>query len=165
MATRDLLGRLGERLPGASPFGENDAPGEAPLGGTRAQALQRLQIGLAGLTVVIAFIAIAGVIGNLADRAEEAAVPDAAPTTEPSPAPAQRDPLADAGVVPDISAETEAAARMVQERSGPVAQHPEVSTLNPGPVALPDTPDPRKADGPKDPRAQRRERQPPPDVR
>jgi hypothetical protein len=33
------------------------------------------------------------------------AVPEAAPTTEPSAAAAQANPLADAGVVPDIAAE------------------------------------------------------------
>lgn len=80
-------------------------PEAAPLGGTKAEANQRLQIGLVGLASMVLLIALANVLGTQADRAEEAAVPDAAPTTEPTAAPPQRDPLADAGIVPDIPSE------------------------------------------------------------
>ena len=84
---------------------EKAPPEAAPLGGTKAEANQRLQIGLVGLASMILLIALANVLGTQADRAEEAAVPDAAPTTEPTVAPPQRDPLADAGIVPDIPSE------------------------------------------------------------
>lgn len=80
-------------------------PDGAPLGGTKAEATQRLQIGLVGLASMVLLVSLANVLGSQADRAEEAAVPDAAPTTEPTAAAPQRDPLADAGIVPDIPAE------------------------------------------------------------
>lgn len=85
---------------------EGDAPPEgAPLGGTKAEATQRLQIGLFGLGSMVLLIGLATVIGNQADLTQESAVPEAAPTTEPTDVAPQRDPLADAGIVPDIPAE------------------------------------------------------------
>ena len=81
------------------------APEGAPLGGTRAEATQRLQVGLFGLGAMILMIGLAGIIGTQADLTQESAVPEAAPTTEPTAAAPQRDPLADAGIVPDIPAE------------------------------------------------------------
>ena len=84
----------------------DEAPPEgAPLGGTKAEAAQRLQVGIVGLGSMVLLIGLASILGSQADRAEEAAVPDAAPTTEPTVAAPQRDPLADAGIVPDIAAE------------------------------------------------------------
>lgn len=80
-------------------------PDGAPLGGTKAEATQRLQVGLAGLGSMVLLVALASIIGSQADLAEEAAVPDAAPTTEPTDIAPQSDPLADAGIVPEISAE------------------------------------------------------------
>ena len=77
----------------------------APLGGTKAEAAQRLQIGLFGLGAMVLLVGLAGVLGNQANLTEESAVPEAAPTTEPSAATPQRDPLADAGIVPEIPAE------------------------------------------------------------
>lgn len=82
-------------------------PEGAPLGGTKAEATQRLQIGLFGLGSMVLLIGLATVIGNQADITQEGAVPEAAPTTEPTDAAPQRDPLADAGIVPDIPAEPE----------------------------------------------------------
>lgn len=85
---------------------EGAAPPEgAPLGGTRAEAVQRLQVGLFGICAMILLVGLASIIGNQADITQEGAVPDAAPTTEPTEAAPQRDPLADAGIVPDIPAE------------------------------------------------------------
>lgn len=85
---------------------EGDAPPEgAPLGGTKAEAMQRLQVGLFGLGSMVLMIGLAGIIGNQADLTQDGAVPEAAPTTEPTEAAPQRDPLADAGIVPDIPAE------------------------------------------------------------
>ena len=77
----------------------------APLGGTKAEAAQRLQVGLVGLGSMVLLVGLASILGNQADRAQEAAVPDAAPTTEPTEAAPQRDPLADAGIVPEIPTE------------------------------------------------------------
>ncbi len=79
----------------------------APLGGTRAEAIQRLQVGLFGLFSMVLVVGVANIIYNRAQQTEELAVPEAAPTTEPTEAPPQRDPLADAGVVPDIPTEPE----------------------------------------------------------
>lgn len=85
---------------------ESEGPPEgAPLGGTRAEAAQRLQVGLFGIVSMILLVGLASIIGTQADRTEEGAVPEAAPTTEPTEAPPQRDPLADAGIVPDMPAE------------------------------------------------------------
>ncbi len=81
----------------------------APLGGTRAEATQRLQIGLFGLGSMVLLIGLASIIGNQANLTRENAVPQAAPTTEPITPPPQRDPLADAGIVPDIAVEPEPA--------------------------------------------------------
>ena len=81
-----------------------DAPG-APLGGTRAQRIQRLQIGFAGVTAMLLLVALADVVGNRVQETEASVVPEAAPTTEPSTAPAARDPLAEAGVVPELPGE------------------------------------------------------------
>lgn len=82
----------------------------APLGGTRAQAMQRLQVGLSGLAAMVLLVGLANIIQDRARVAEESSVPEAAPTTEPTAQPAQSDPLADAGVVPDIPAEPTPAA-------------------------------------------------------
>ncbi|MGB3472896.1 MAG: hypothetical protein WBA51_18925 [Erythrobacter sp.] len=119
MAARDLFGRFGgnavrgkmsrpllsSALGDDGEDGSDDPLAEAPLGGTRAEALQRLQVGLSGIFAMVLLVGLASAIGTQAERAEEAAVPDAAPTTEPTAAPPQRDPLADAGVVPDIPVE------------------------------------------------------------
>lgn len=83
-----------------------DADGGVPLGGTRAQALQRLQIGIAGLGSMVLMIALANVIMDQANRTEASSVPQAAATVAADQAPpSQNDPLADAGVVPDMPAE------------------------------------------------------------
>ena len=82
-----------------------DAPAAAPFDGAKAEAAQRLQVGLFGLGSMVLLIGLATIIGNQADATQERAVPDAAPTTEPVDAAPQRDPLADAGIVPDVPAE------------------------------------------------------------
>jgi hypothetical protein len=76
-----------------------------PPAQARAEAVQRVQVGLFGIGAMVLLVGLASIIGSQADQAEDAAVPEAAPTTEPSPAPSQANPLADAGVVPDIAAE------------------------------------------------------------
>ncbi len=85
---------------------EGEAPIEgAPLGGTRSEAAQRLQVGLFGIGSMVLLIGLASALGNQADLTEEGSVPDAAPTTEPTEAAPQRDPLVDAGIVPDLPPE------------------------------------------------------------
>lgn len=86
--------------------GEELAAG-APLGGTHTEAVQRLQVGVFGVAMMLLVVGVATVISNRAQVSEDGAVPDAAPTTEPTEAPAVTDPLADAGVVPDIPVEPE----------------------------------------------------------
>lgn len=73
----------------------------------RAQTMQRLQVGVIGICVLLLAIALAATLTQRAQDVEETAVPDAAPTTEPEPAEPQADPLADAGVLPDIPDEEE----------------------------------------------------------
>jgi len=75
----------------------------ASLAGTRSQSVQRLQIGLFGLGAMVLLVGLANIILTNARQNEALVVPEAAPTVAvlPSEAPA-RDPLADAGVVPDM---------------------------------------------------------------
>lgn len=121
--------------------GDDDILAAAPLGGTRTEAMQRLQIGLTGLTTIIVLVGLASVIGGQAELAEEAAVPDAAPTTEPTEAPAQSDPLADAGVVPDIPAEPETAQEpAIVPDIDPPAKGLGAPDGSEGRVLVPDTP-------------------------
>lgn len=84
-------------------------PKGAPLGGTRSEAMRRLQIGGGGLFAMVLVMGVASAISNRAQVVENKAVPDAAPTTEPTEAPTQVDPLADAGVVPVVPAEDDEA--------------------------------------------------------
>ena len=104
-----------------------------PLGGTRAEAMQRLQVGLSGIAAMVLLVGLASVIQSGAERTEETAVPEAAPTTEPTEAPQQTDPLADAGVVPDIPAEpeptpTQEPALIPEQGEGPGATTEDVPT-------------------------------------
>lgn len=159
MATRNLFGRLGDKVPGGFLTDTADEPEDAPLGGTRTQALQRLQIGLTGLSTMILLIGIASVLGTQANRAEEAAVPDAAPTTEPTAPPAQRDPLADAGVVPDLPTEAGGKTGSGPKVGNPQGQGNGAADRDAGRV--PDTQPAR----PNDADGQPTRRRPPPDDR
>jgi len=75
----------------------------APLAGTRNQAVQRLQIGLFGLGAMVLLVGLANIIVTNSRENEAKVVPEAAPTVaaegraEPG-----SDPLAGAGVVPDL---------------------------------------------------------------
>lgn len=76
----------------------------APLGGTRQQAVQRLQIGLIGLATMTLVVAMANIIMERAKESDASTVPEAAATMAADPAmtaPAS-DPLSDAGVVPEL---------------------------------------------------------------
>ena len=89
-----------------------EAPEEllAPLGGTRAEAIFRLQIGVAGLAAMLMMIGLANIVMDRAKETEATTVPEAASTVAPvknAPAPAS-DPLADAGVIPSAKNEDNA---------------------------------------------------------
>lgn len=92
----------------------------APLSGTRAQRMQRLQVGLFGLGAMVLMIALADIVTSRARETEEASVPELAPVAEESPAPAPRDPLADAGVVPEVPVETPKPAPAAPQEMGDV---------------------------------------------
>ena len=75
----------------------------SPLAGTRSQSMQRLQIGLFGLAAMILLVSLANIIKTNAAQNEARVVPEAAPTVAgDEPEATVRDPLADAGVVPDM---------------------------------------------------------------
>jgi hypothetical protein len=77
----------------------------APLAGTRSQAVQRLQVGLFGLAAMILLVGLASVIMNNARKNQAEVVLQQAPVTAASDADSTvSDPLADAGVVPDMPA-------------------------------------------------------------
>ena len=104
MNQRSLFGP-GSARPGTAPDPAGDAEDGSATGQARDEAVQRLQVGLFGIGAMVLLVGLASIIGGQADLTDELAVPEAAPTTEPTPTPAQANPLADAGVVPDIAAE------------------------------------------------------------
>ncbi|WP_234033109.1 hypothetical protein [Erythrobacter rubeus] len=131
MADKNLLGRAnGEKSAQGFP------PEGAPLGGTRAEAIQRLQIGFFGLFAMVLLVGLASIIGGQAELNDQTAVPEAAPTTEPTEAAPQRDPLVDAGVVPDIPAEPSPDTEESGEGGAGSGAQPE-SSAPPGDVEFP----------------------------
>ncbi|GMM93274.1 hypothetical protein [Qipengyuania sp. MTN3-11] len=88
--------------PGARAGKEGEGEFAPPLGGTRAQAMQRLQVGAAGVLAMFVLIGLVSVIENRAQQTEAGAVPEAASTAEPGTAAPRSDPLVEAGVVPDL---------------------------------------------------------------
>ena len=82
---------------------------QAPLGGTRAEALRRLQIGAVGVVAVLLLIGLASIIKDRAAQTETTSVAAAAATSAPGTDAAVADPLAEAGVVPDIPASSSTA--------------------------------------------------------
>ena len=87
------------------PYALQRAPEIAPLAGTRDEAMQRLRIGIGGLVGMVILIGLATIIYERANQIDATAVPEAAPTIEPNTATPKNDPLANAGVVPDLPAE------------------------------------------------------------
>jgi len=74
----------------------------APLAGSRAQSLQRLQIGLFGLAAMVLLVGLANIILTNAKENQARVVPEAAATVAADGnTDAGSDPLAAAGVVPD----------------------------------------------------------------
>ncbi|MCB2065782.1 MAG: hypothetical protein KDE15_03975 [Erythrobacter sp.] len=86
------------------PTEESEVAAYAPLAGTRAQRIQRLQIGLMGIGGMVLLLGLADAISSRAQLTEDNAVPEAAPTVVASETTAPRDPLADAGVLPELPA-------------------------------------------------------------
>ena len=87
----------------AAPLPGDEASSGAPLAGNRSQAIQRLQIGVFGLAAMVLLVGLAEIIITNAEWNQARVVPEAAPTVaaEATPPPAS-DPLAEAGVVPDM---------------------------------------------------------------
>jgi hypothetical protein len=69
----------------------------------RSESAQRLQVGLFGLAAMILLVSLANIIRDQLRESEAGAVNEP-PVVESSDEPAPADPLADAGVVPDIPA-------------------------------------------------------------
>ena len=84
--------------------------GSMPLGGTRSEAIHRLQIGLSGIVGVILLVALADTLRDRADQTDSVTVAEAEVPVEVAETPTQSDPLAEAGVVPDLPADTAEAA-------------------------------------------------------
>src|SRR5690606_8099320 len=79
------------------------------LSGTRAQAIQRLQVGLSGLAAMVLLVGLANVILATAQQNQAEVVPESVTPLQSErqePPPAASNPLADAGVVPNMPAET-----------------------------------------------------------
>lgn len=76
----------------------------APLAGTRAQSVQRLQVGLSGLAAMVLLVGLANIILASAEQNRAEVVPEAAIAVTPSPAAtgSSSNPLAEAGVVPNM---------------------------------------------------------------
>ena len=91
--------------PRFDPYSAEGLAPPAPLAGTPDQSMQRLRIGLGGLLGIVIIVGLATIIYERANEVEAITVPDAAPTTEPTAPPPKNDPLANAGVVPDLPAE------------------------------------------------------------
>lgn len=72
----------------------------------RAEAVHRLQIGLAGLGAMVLLIGLASVIMERAQLSEPGASSDTAAATTGGSGEPKNDPLAEAGVVPDMPSQS-----------------------------------------------------------
>lgn len=74
-----------------------------PLAGTRTQRLQRLQVGIFGLGAMILMVGLANIVKTNAEHTDLQVVAESANEAEPATvAEPASDPLADAGVVPNM---------------------------------------------------------------
>lgn len=92
----------------------------------RSQRAQRIQVGIFGIAVMVLLVGLANIVSRNANENEARVVPQAAPTVEAvTPAVPVSDPLADAGVVPDIRATPGTnGAPAVEDSNGPVTEAP-----------------------------------------
>ncbi|WP_188644805.1 hypothetical protein [Tsuneonella deserti] len=81
--------------------------------------MQRLQVGGSLLLGILLIVGLANVIEDRAKQSADATVPEAAATVAPEPEAPAIDPLADAGVVPDLPA---APATPTARRQNPPAE-------------------------------------------
>lgn len=81
-------------------------PDDAPSGlmGTRAEAMQRLKVGVGGLLAVLFIVAIASSVLQSTREAQDA---DSAVTAQQSTTETTNDPLVDIGVAPELPGETQ----------------------------------------------------------
>ena len=105
MNQRSLFGTVTRSSAAAISDADGEPEDVSTAAGARAEAVQRLQVGLFGIGALVLRVGLASIIGGQADRIDELTAPEAAPTTEPTDTPSQANPLADAGVVPDIAAD------------------------------------------------------------
>jgi hypothetical protein len=80
-------------------------------------------MGLVGVVAVLLLIGLASIVKDRAAQTESTAVEGAAPTTAPSSAPTTADPLAEAGVIPDIPASPSATPG--ESKSGAASKNPD----------------------------------------
>lgn len=104
------------------PVGE--LPEVQPGGAQRMRNLQRLQIGITGVVLMVLLVGLASLVENSAAEIDATSVPEAAPTTEPTEAQQQNDPLVQAGVVPDLPAPQTAQSSAPQPIQTPAPQLP-----------------------------------------
>ncbi|MFC3102060.1 hypothetical protein [Altererythrobacter lauratis] len=106
-----------------------------PLAGTRRQRIQRLQFGVFGLAAVLLMVGLANII-IASVQENRAALPEELPPVQNEDVPRPRDPLANAGVVPELPAGTvgEPGAATASMGTDPAAVGPAapVSTNAPG---------------------------------
>jgi len=81
---------------------EDDDAIAAPLGGTRAEAIHRLQVGMFGLGAIVLMVGLANIVMERAKQSDATTVPEAVATVAGKGTVTNKDPLADAGVVPDL---------------------------------------------------------------
>ncbi len=102
-------------LQGGAPLDE----AALPLAGTRRQRMQRLQVGLAGIGAIVLMVGLADIIISSVQE-NQAALPEAMPPATTEDVPAPRDPLANAGVVPELG-EGEGEGAATDPAASPVA--------------------------------------------
>lgn len=89
----------------------------SPLAGTRAERIQRLQVGGFGLAAMVLMVALADIVISRARETDASSVSEATPPAEAGEA-VPRDPLADAGVLPDLPADPAATGPAAPQESG-----------------------------------------------
>jgi hypothetical protein len=80
---------------------DDDAAPLALTGKARAEAIKRLQIGLGGLLAMMLLVSLANIIQDRRKQSDLTTVPNPVASQDVETTPA-KDPLADAGVVPEI---------------------------------------------------------------